>query len=109
MISCFRLKSILSSILGSFFLLLASMSLISLAVMLRLSPVVMVGPSGEWDGLGLLRIELPRLPRTCKGGLSSKHDPYWNWEEAGKICCVALLLLPSQSRLYWLIAGEGIG
>ena len=45
MISCFRLKSILSSILGSFFLLLASMSLISLAVMLRLRPLV--GPSGE--------------------------------------------------------------
>ena len=63
MISCFRLKSILSSILGSFFLLLASMSLISLAVMLRLSPLL---PSGECDGLGLLRIELPRLPRTCK-------------------------------------------
>ena len=78
MISCFRLKSILSSILGSFFRLLANMFLISLAVMLRLSPVVMVGPSGEWDGLGLLRIELPRLPRTCKGGLSSKHHPYWN-------------------------------
>ena len=44
MISCLRLKSILSSILGSFFLLLASMFLISLAVMLRLR---VAGPSGE--------------------------------------------------------------
>ena len=80
MISCFRLKSILSSILGSFFLLLASMSLISLAVMLRLRPLV--GPSGEWDGLGLLRIELPRLPRTWKKGVYQPNLAFYGqWQQ----------------------------
>ena len=98
MISCLRLKSILSSILGSFFLLLASMFLISLAVMLKLSPVV--GFSGECEGLGLLRIELPRLPRTWK---KSFVNQTWvirrgQWEHK------------NIAQLLWLIImGRGIG